>query len=195
MSCQPFIMRLLLHCYPPAWRQRYGQELADLISESPLTARVAIDVASAGLRQRLHAARLAANGGAVMTIGPAWRHPTAFAMIGAALLLPTFAFVCASLLAYELGVDAVRGAIEPVSEAMARWRIVDLLLVAAPPLAFVAALAPLIRFGVERRDGALEAVVAIRGRLLNVVIGVVALMLAGLLTWHIVVESVLQLGP
>jgi hypothetical protein len=130
-----------------------------------------------------------------MTIGPAWRHPTAFAVIGAVLLLPTFAFVGASLLAYELGVDPVRGVIESVSEAMARWRVVDLLLVAAPPLAFVAALAPLLRFGVERRDGALEAVVAVRARLLNVVIGLVALLLAGLLTWHIVVESVLQAGP
>jgi len=189
------LIRLLLCCYPAAWRRRYGHELADLIESGPMSPRIAVDVASAGFRQRWHAARLAVTGGTVMTIGPAWRHPTAFALFGAILLLPTFAFVGASLLGYELGISAVRGVIEPVSEAMNRWRVVDLLLVAAPPLAFVAAVAPLIRFGVERRDGAYEAVVAVRTRLLNVVIGLVALLLAGLLVWHIVVESVLQLGP
>jgi hypothetical protein len=89
----------------------------------------------------------------------------------------------------------VRGAVESFTGAIARWRIVDLLLVAAPLVAFVAALAPLLRFGVERRDGALEAVVAVRGRLLNVIVGGVALLLAGLLVWHIVVESVMQVGP
>ncbi|HEX6655612.1 MAG TPA: hypothetical protein VF153_05305 [Candidatus Limnocylindria bacterium] len=194
MSRQRPVIHMLLACYPPAWRTRYGQELADLIAEGPVTPRVALDVASAGIRQRMHAARLALTRGTVMTIGPAWRHPTAFAVIGAILLLPTFAFVGASLLGYELGITAVRGVIEPVAEAMNRSRIVDLLLVAAPPLAFVAAIAPLIRFGVERRDGALEAVVAVRTKLLNVIIGLVALLLAGLLIWHIVVESVLQLG-
>lgn len=194
MSRHRRLIGLLLRCYPSTWRQRYGQELADLIAEAPITPHVALDVAANGLRQRLHAARLAVTGGAVMTIGPAWRHPTAFAVVGAILLLPTFAFVGASLLGYELGITAVRGVIEPIAEAMNRWRVLDLLLVAAPPVAFVAAVAPLIRFGAERRAGAFEAVVAVRTRLLNVVIGLVALLLAGLLIWHIVVESVLQLG-
>ena len=195
MSRRRPLLRLLLRCYPPAWRQRYGGELIDLIAEAPMTPRVVVDVASAGLRQRLHATRLAVSGGTIMTIGPAWRHPTAFAVVGAILLLPTFAFVGASLLGYELGIGAVRGLIEPISTAMNQLRVVDLLLVAAPPVAFLAAVAPLVRFGVERRDGALEAVVAVRARPLNVVIGLVAVMLAGLLIWHIVVESVLQLGP
>jgi hypothetical protein len=189
-----WLTRTLLRSYPPAWRVRYGQELADLIAQSRLTPRVALDVVAAGLRQRSHAVRLAFNGGHVMTIGPAWRHPTAFAVIGALLLLPTFLLVGASLLGYELGVEAVRGAVESLTGVMARWRIVDLLLVAAPAIAFVAAVAPLLRFGVERRDGALEAVVAVRGKLLNALVGGVALLLAGLLVWHIVVESVLQVG-
>jgi hypothetical protein len=188
------VTRILLHSYSPQWRARYGTELADLIAESRLTPRVALDIVAAGLRQRLHAGRLALHGGHVMTIGPAWRHPTAFAAIGALLLLPTFLFVGASLLGYELGIDAVRGAVESLTGTMARWRVVDLLLVAAPPVAFVAALAPLLRFGVERRDGTLEAVVAVRGRLLNLIVGGVALLLAAVLVWHIVVESVLQLG-
>jgi hypothetical protein len=189
------LARLLLRCYPPGWRARYGAELEELISEMPMTPRVIVDIAAAGLRQRGHVARLAMNGGLVMTIGPAWRHPTAFAVFGAALLLPSFLVIGASLLAYELGIDTVRAMIEPLLEAINRWRVVDLLLVAAPPLAFVAALAPLVRLGVERRDGTLEAVVSIRARLLNVAIGLVAVLLAGVLIWHIVVESVLQVGP
>jgi hypothetical protein len=186
--------RILLRSYPPAWRVRYGEELADLIAQSPLTPRVAADVVAAGLRQRAHAAQLGLHGGHVMTIGPAWRHPTAFAVIGALLLLPTFLFVGASLLGYQLGVDAMRDLVESVTGAMERWRIVDLLLVAAPPVAFIAAIAPLLRFGVERRDGGLEGVVAVRGRVLNAIVGLVALLLAGMLVWHIVVESVLQTG-
>ena len=129
-----------------------------------------------------------------MTIGPAWRHPTAFALIGALLLLPTFVFVGMSLFAYQLGVYAVRAVTDPLIDAMQRVRIVDLFLVVAPPVAFLAALAPLVRLGLEKRDGSMEAVVAIRARALNVVIGLVALALAGILIWHIVVESVLHVG-
>ena len=129
-----------------------------------------------------------------MTIGPAWRHPTAFALFGALLLLPTFAFVGMSVLAYQLGIDPIRALADPVQEALQRMRPIDLALVAAPPLAFIAALAPLVRVGVDRRDGGLEAVIAIRARALNVVIGLLALALAGMLVWHIVFESVMEAG-
>jgi hypothetical protein len=37
-------------------------------------------------------------------------------------------------------------------------------------------------------------VVAVRARALNVLIGLVALALAGVLVWHIVFESVMQAG-
>jgi hypothetical protein len=186
--------RLLLACYPRAWRRRYGPELADLIGAERLTPRVAADVVLAGLRQRAHAARLATSGGFVMTIGPAWRHPTAFALFGALLLLPTFAFVGTSVLAYQLGIDPIRALAEPVQQTLQNMRPIDLALVAAPPLAFIAALAPLVRVGVDRRDGGLEAVIAIRARALNVVIGLLALALAGMLVWHIVFESVMEAG-
>ena len=188
------IGRLLLLCYPPAWRRRYGDELLELLAETRLTPRNAIDVAGAGIRQRAHAIHGAVQGGIAMTFGPAWRHPTAFALIAAVLLLPTFFFVGASLLAYELDMSAVRSVIEPVLAAMARWRIVDLLLVAAPPLAAVAALAPLVRLGLERRDGTMQAVITVRALALNVAVGLLALALGAMLVWHIVVESVLEAG-
>ena len=73
-------------------------------------------------------------------------------------------------------------------------RAVDLLLVLAPALAAMAAIAPLLRLGWERRDGTLQAVVTVRALALNVVVGMLAIGLGGLLVWHIVVESVLQAG-
>jgi hypothetical protein len=188
------LTRLLLHCYPRAWRQRYGAELIELIASEPLTPGVAADVALAGLRQRADAARLAANGGIVMTMGPAWRHPTAFAVLGALMLVPTLIFVGLSVLAYQLNMAALRDAMQPLSDAMQRVRVIDLLLVAAPPMAFLAAIAPLVRVGIERRNDGIEAIVALRLRILNVVIGLVAMCLAGMLVWHIVAESVMQAG-
>jgi hypothetical protein len=53
---------LLLRCYPPAWRARYGEELEDLIVEAGrgrgMSWRVLLDIAGAGGRERLRAAGL-----------------------------------------------------------------------------------------------------------------------------------------
>jgi hypothetical protein len=129
-----------------------------------------------------------------MTIRPAWRHPTAFAVVGALLILPTLFFVASSMLAYELNLTAVRDLVAPIQAAMTSVRAVDLLLVLAPALAAVAAVAPLLRLGWERRDGTLQAVVTVRALAPNVAVGLVAIGLGALLVWHIVVESVLQAG-
>jgi hypothetical protein len=188
------LSRLLLLCYPPRWRRRYGDELLALLVDTHLTPHTALDVAAAGMRQRLHAAGMSVRGGIAVSIGPAWRHPTAFALVAAILLLPTFAFVGASVLAYELDLSQVRLLVEPTMDALTKWRFIDLLLVAAPPVAAIAALAPLVRVGIGRSAGTLEAVVTIRALALNVLVALVALVLAGMLIWHIVVESVLQAG-
>ena len=186
--------RLLLRCYPPAWRERYGDELLDLISDVPLTPRALIDVASSGIALRAHIARRALQGDTVVTIRPAWRHPTAFAVIGALLILPTLFLVASSLLAYELDLTAVRSFVAPIHAGLTSVRAVDLLLVLAPALALVAAIAPLLRLGWERRDGTLQAVIVVRALALNVAVGLVAIVLGGVLVWHIVVESVMQAG-
>lgn len=188
------LRRLLLRCYPAAWRRRYGDELLDLLSEDPMTPRVALDVAATGLSLRGRALWSALQGDTVMTIQPAWRHPTAFAVVGALLILPTFLFVAASLLSYELGFTAIRDAVTPIQAAITSVRAVDLFLVLAPALAALAAIAPLLRLGWERREGTLQAVLTVRALALNVVVGVLAVGLGGVLIWHIVVESVLQAG-
>ncbi|HEX5579640.1 MAG TPA: hypothetical protein VFY43_08255 [Candidatus Limnocylindria bacterium] len=186
--------RHLLRCFPAAWRQRYGDELLDLLSEDPITPRVVLDVAAAGLTLRARAARRALQGDTVMTIRPAWRHPTAFAAIGALLIVPTFLLAVTSLLSYELGFTAIREVVAPIQAALTSVRAVDLFLVLAPALAALAAIAPLLRLGWERREGTLQAVLTVRALPFNLVVGLVAIGLGGVLIWHIVVESVLQAG-
>jgi hypothetical protein len=57
--------RLLLRTYPPAWRARYGEELAALMSDTSGQGRVPwrtwLDVALAGTRERLRAAGVAGD--------------------------------------------------------------------------------------------------------------------------------------
>jgi hypothetical protein len=181
--------RPLLIFFPRAWRDRYGDELLELVAETGLTPRAVVDLMAAGLRQRAHAARKAINGGTAMSIGPAWRHPTAFALAGALLLVPTFLFVTASLLSYELHLEGVRMTTAPVMDAMVRERFVDLLLVGAPPVAALAAVAPLIRLGVERREGVVQAVITVRALALNVGVALLSLLLGAVLVWYFLVEA------
>jgi hypothetical protein len=44
---------MLLHVYPRAWRERYGDELVALLEAEPLTWRVRLNVIGAGIRERL----------------------------------------------------------------------------------------------------------------------------------------------
>jgi hypothetical protein len=188
------LARILLVSYPGAWRRRYGDELLDLVGDLPLTPRVALDLVSTGLALRVSAARRALQGDAVMTIRPAWLHPTAFAVAAALILLPTFLFVVASLLSYELGLTAVRDVAAPIQAAVTSVGALDLFLVVAPVLALVAAVAPLLQLGWERREGTLQAVVTVRALALNMVIGLVAIGLGSVLVWHILVEALVRPG-
>jgi hypothetical protein len=188
------LAELLLRCYPRAWRERYGDELLDLLSDVPLTPRALFDVAWSGLALRANAVHRALQGDTVMTIRPAWRHPTAFAVAGGLLILPTLFLVTSSLLAYELDLIPVREFAAPIQAAMTSVPSADLLLVLAPALAASAAIAPLLRLGWARRDGTLQAVVTIRALALNLAVGLVAIGLGGVLVWHVVVETVLHAG-
>jgi len=54
--------RLVARCYPAAWRERYGEELVELLEDSfgdaALSARAVADLVRGGLRQRWRAAAL-----------------------------------------------------------------------------------------------------------------------------------------
>lgn len=188
--------RLLLALFPAAWRRRYGDELRALLDETGLGPGEALDLARTGVRLRIAAiARGIMNGGVEMVIGPAWRHPTAWALVGALIVAPTLVFLLLSSLAYELGLSSLTSLMEPINEVLQGSRPLDLLLVVAPILALVAAIAPLLRLELRGgADGGREAVVGLRLRAVNLLVIGVALVVGGFLVSHIVVESVLQLG-
>lgn len=177
--------RLLLRLFPAAWRARYGDELAELVTDTGLTPRVAADLARAGTTERVRAARATISGGTSMTFGPAWRHPTAWAVAGAMVLLPTLVFIVFS---------ALGATIAPLNDLVNAQRSVDLALVLAPAVGACLAAVPLIRLGVSRVEGASEASLSVRLRAANVAVVVVGLGIAGFLVGHILFESVMHIG-
>jgi hypothetical protein len=188
------VIGLLLRLYPGRWRERYGEELKDLVTETGLGAAAAADIARAAARERQRSAELALAGGVTMTIGPAWRHPTGWAVVAFAVMAPTLVFVIGSLLAYQLGIGIFANAMDSVTTWLnAQPRLVDLVLVAAPALALLIALLPILKVNLSSGDGG-EFQVGVRLRWFNLLVGLIALAIGGLLVWHIVWESVLQVG-
>jgi hypothetical protein len=188
--------RLLVRVYPRAWRERYGDELLELLDETGFGPREALDVLRSGVRLRAGAVRDAfLDGGYEMVIGPAWRHPTGWAVAGAVIIAPTLLMVGLSVLTYELGQTSLIAFMEPVNNVLQRVRPLDLALVVSPVLALLAAVVPLLRL--ELRDGGTgerEALLGLRLRVPNLLVGLLSLAVGGMLVWHIVVESVLQVG-
>jgi hypothetical protein len=192
-------MKWLLRLYPPAWRARYGAEMADLLDELPSGPGIAIDLVRGAGQAHLQATtdRMAPSlqtaGGPPMTTQPLQRHPTALAILALVLAAPTILMVAASFLAYQVGLPALAATIEPLMKALDdQPRIVDLWLLGAPFLAFLIAAAPLFGASLGRVDGELRLTLAFRPRLLNVVIALVALGVGGMLVAHIVAEFVLE---
>ena len=185
---------LLLKLYPARWRERYGDELKDLVTETGLGPAGAVDIARSAARERQRSAELALAGGVTMTVGPAWRHPTGWAVVALAVMAPTVVFLIGSLLAYQLGIDAFARAMDSANawlNAQPRW--VDLVLVLAPALALCLAVVPILKVNVSKSEGG-EVQLGLRLRWLNLAVGLVAVAVGGLLVWHIVWESVLQVG-
>jgi hypothetical protein len=186
--------RLITSLYPRKWRERYGEELSELIDETGLSPRVAVDVARGAAREWTSQARLAVAGGGSMVIGPAWRHPQMWALAAFVVLAPTALFVALSILAYQLGATWLIDFMEPVTRWMQSVHIVDLILVVAPGVALVIAAAPLLRLEFRKQESGGTAVIELRMKLLNVTIGLLALFIGVLLVGHILAESVLQVG-
>ena len=127
-----------------------------------------------------------------MPTHPLQRHPTATALVAALLVAPTATFIGFSLLAYQFEVPGLAATIGPVVDALTRPRIVDLFLLGAPFLAFVVAALPLISLRTERVDGELRINLALRARMLNLLVLALCVVVGGLLAWHVVIEFILE---
>lgn len=189
------VIRLLLRFFPAAWRVRYGDELVDLVEDTGVTPRIALDLMGAGMRERGRTVRATLTGGISMAVGPAWRHPTAWAVVGLIALAPTLLVLAMSMAApYQIARAGLDGIANSLQSTLSVNRALDLLIVTLPALAAVLAAAPLLRFGYARVDGVSQASLSVRLRAVNVVVVLAALVIGGFLVGHIVFESVLQLG-
>lgn len=187
--------RLLLRLFPASWRARYGQELRDLMAETGLTPRIAADVARAGLAEQIRTLRDTFAGGTSMVVGPAWRHPTAWAVVGLIALAPTLLVIGMSIATpYQLARVGLLELVDSLQLMLNTNRAADLLVVLLPALAALTAAVPLIRLGYTRVDGVAQASLSVRLRALNIVIVVAALAIGCLLVGHILFESVMQVG-
>jgi hypothetical protein len=189
-------MKPILRLYPSAWRRRYGEELSDLLDEMPSTPATTLDLmrGAATLHMRALfdrvAPRLLSAGGPPMPTHPLQRHPTATALVAALIAAPTAIFVTVSILAYQLELPGMQAWLQPFMDGLAQApRIVDLLLVGAPFLAFLVAALPLVGLRLERVDGELRATLALRARTLNLLVLAACVVVAGVLVNYLLVES------
>jgi len=192
-------MRLILRLYPSAWRRRYGEELSDLLDEMPSTPATTLDLlrgaATLHMRALLDrvAPRLLAAGGPPMPTHPLQRHPTAWALVAVLLAAPTAIFVTLSVLAYQLELPGMQAWLEPFMDGLQQApRIVDFFLLAAPFLAFLLAVLPLIGLRLERVDGELQITFALRARTLNVIVLALCVVVGGFLASHLLAEFLLE---
>ena len=124
---------------------------------------------------------------------PLQRHPTATALVAALLVAPTAIFVAVSFAAYQLELPGWAAAAQPFKDGLGQApRIVDLLLLGAPFLAFLVAALPLIGLRLERIDGELRITFAVRARALNLVVAALCVVVGGFLAWHLLVEFLLE---
>ena len=139
------MIRLLLLAYPAAWRRRYGDELAQLVTDSGLGLTVALDLVRRGFVERGRAIRSSLAGGTGMSIGPAYRHPAGLAVAAMLILLPTLLFVVGSILAYQLGVASLHPPMDAANRWLAGSRLADMALMLAPVVALLLAVLPMVQ--------------------------------------------------
>ena len=179
--------RVALQLYPYPWRRRYGDEVAALIDQSESPLADAVDLARAAIREHI-------DGGSVMRFELARRHPGSFAIAGLLLVAPTLGVVALSLLGHELGLTAVAVAFDPIVSWIDTVRPLDLALVAAPLVAFVLAVLPLVDLRVETDEHGSALALRVHAVAANLVVAAIALLVGAVLVGHMVTESVLRIG-
>lgn len=183
---KPRLARLLVRAYPPAWRRRYGTEYAALLEEVPATPTSIADALGTAITLRARSATrsLITSGGSAVTIDFGGWHARTFAVVAILVALPTTIVLALSGLAYNLRMPGLADAINPFIQSLSVSKLIGLGLMAAPVLAFVIAVVPVLRFSVHRENGELMISFAIRGRGLTLVAIVLSLLLAAFFAMH-----------
>jgi len=182
----PWLARVLIRAYPPAWRRRYGTEYAALLEDVAPTPATIADAVGAGiaLRAKAVSSSLLTSGGPAVTIDFGGWHARTFALLAILIALPTTLVLALSGLAYNLNFPGVAGAVEAIQSQIGSSRIVYLGLMGAPVVAFVIAVLPVLRFSIHREGGELMISFAIRGRRLTLVAVLLSLLLIAFFAGH-----------
>ena len=186
----PRFARLLLRTYPPSWRRRYGPEYAALLEDLAPKPSTITDTVRTGIALSANAvsSSVLTTGGPEVTIDFGGWHARAFAMLAILVALPTTIVLALSGLAYNLNITAIANAIDPLVRSLSTSRLMGLALMAAPVLALVIAVLPVLRFSIHRENGELMISFAIRGRTLTMVAVVLSLLLIAFFAEHSAAE-------
>lgn len=191
-------MRRLLRLYPAAWRERYEDEMAEVLMELSATPSVVLDLVRGALVERSRARWRVPESSPIpagdqpMFEHPLHRHPTSLALLALLLVTPTLVFVVSSLLAYQLEVPGLEAVVDPVISGIAAVPWIDFLLLSAPFAAAVLAAIPLVGIRSGHADGERQVTLSLRARALNVVVLVVSVLVGGLLSVYLVTEFMLE---
>jgi hypothetical protein len=191
-------MRRLLRLYPAAWRERYEEELADLLVELPATPSLLLDLIRGAFVERSRARwRVTESypipaGDQPMFEHPLHRHPTGLALLALFLVAPTLVFVVFSVLAYQLEIPGLGDVVDPVIIGIGAVPWVDALLLFAPFVAAVVAAVPLVGIRSGHSDGERHVTLSLRARALNLGVLVICVLLGGVLSLYLLSEFVLE---
>lgn len=169
-----------------------------MLDELPTDRSTVLDLVRGAFAERARAVwRLIAvtpipDGGPPMLEHPLQRYPTSLALLALLLVAPTFLFALVSLLAYQIAVPGLAATVEPAIEALTALRGVDLFLLAAPFLASLLAVVPLVGVGLGRADGELRVTISLRPRALNVAVLILCVLVGGLLVGYLVSEFLFE---
>jgi hypothetical protein len=172
------VIRRLLRLYPRRWRERYGDELEDLVAATGMSPGIVLDLIAGALGEQVRSRTLRTAGGPSMTSDrPGWGS-TLLAVAGFLALVPTLLFMSFSVLLYNLEVPIE--AIRPVIEVAVSIAPVNVGFAVLPFVALAVAAAPLVRLSIGRGDARREVIARIgvrpmRSRLPNVFVAGLAL--------------------
>jgi hypothetical protein len=188
------MIRRLLRLYPRQWRDRYGDELEELVESVGLSPSTAFDLVANAISERLRpAARRTAGGPSMTPDRPGWG-TTALAIVGFIVLLPTLLFISFSVLIYNVGVPVHR--IRSIIEVAISIAPIDIGFAVLPFVALAVAAAPLLRLSLsrDRQRGEIVARVALRplrARIPNVIVAALATAAITVLVIYQVTERIL----
>jgi hypothetical protein len=180
-------IRTLARLYPRAWRSRYGPEFDRLLEDLSPTPRTLVNIcghlASVHLRRISNLPR-STTGASLMR-----QTPERFALLGAAVLVPTAILIGLSVLKYYLGVSAPFDAVEPAVTPLVTHPLGETVVTLAPYVAFLLAVVPVTRIGLRWDAGRLRGTLSVAAPAVNVGIATVSVALAAFMAVYWVAEN------